>query len=161
MTSPLISLTSGPLSSRPHWPPFCSSGIGVVPAHGTFMCLCVATLPCGNHKTKSSSLFGLCPGVIFSVVLCNLTSYFKFQFPSLPSPDIPSSPGGHSPAEGVTGCHQLGTAIGRAASLAFTPGSSSACSWRASCVAQYCRQNLRKGPACGSTMGLSPACSGA
>ena len=49
--------------------------------------------------------------------LCNLPSYFKFQ--SLSTASL-SSPGGHSQAEEVTGCHQLGTTFGRAASPAFS-----------------------------------------
>lgn len=80
----------------------------------SFISLCVTTF---LLVTMSLSPYLFAQVSPFQWCLCYLPSSFKFQ--SLSTASL-SSPGGHSPAEEVTGCHQLGTTFGRAASPAFT-----------------------------------------
>ena len=109
---PLISLASDPLSSRPHSSPCSSSSIGFV---CLFISLCVTTFLLVTMRLSPYLFAQMSPS---QWCPCNLPSYFKFQ--SLSTASLLSSPGGQSQTEEVTGCHQLGTTFGRAASPAFS-----------------------------------------
>lgn len=89
--SPYSSLISWPqccLSSPLHWPPCClsllSSSISIAPANGTYLPVYIATRPSDNHRTNSSSLFGLCPDVTFLVMpLLTTLCWISLTLPTL------------------------------------------------------------------------------